>query len=306
MHAKITVSILMGIILSLLGCSTDRAGGASQPSSDHAPPRMLGRVQTEEIKESSGLAASRCQPNVLWTHNDAGSGPIIYAHALDGRHLGAWKVTNADNVDWEDIDTFKDPSGRCFLMIGDIGDNDEVRRELIVYRLPEPIITPDAAGSSSNSPLSTEPAVAIRFTYPDRPNNAETMMVHPVTNDIYIVTKTKKGPAAVYRVRAGNVDVSTAERLGEISMPADPPGLLTGGSISPDGKRVVLCDVQNGYELRLTDPAAAFDNIWRQKPVLVDLGDRKQGEGVTYSADGSAMIASSEKKNPPIFEVRLR
>ena len=38
------------------------------------------------------------------------------------------------------------------------------------------------------------------------------------------------------------------EKLTDLSVPSTPEGHLTGGSISPDGKRVMLCDLEGGYE----------------------------------------------------------
>lgn len=35
----------------------------------------------------------------------------------------------------------------------------------------------------------------------------------------------------------------------------------------------------------------------------VDLGDRKQGEGVSYSRDGRSLFASSEKRNSPLYVI---
>ena len=36
-------------------------------------------VLPDELSESSGLAVSRAQPGVLWSHNDSGDGPNVYA-----------------------------------------------------------------------------------------------------------------------------------------------------------------------------------------------------------------------------------
>jgi hypothetical protein len=33
----------------------------------------------DELAESSGVAVSRTQPGVLWSHNDSGDGPTLYA-----------------------------------------------------------------------------------------------------------------------------------------------------------------------------------------------------------------------------------
>ena len=81
--------------------------------------------------------------------------------------------------------------------------------------------------------------------------------------------------------------------------------MLTGGAISPDGKRVIICDYSSAYELQL-GTMTNFDDVWKQKPVPVNLGERKQGEAVTYSADGGSVFATSEKKNSPVIEVKRK
>ncbi len=306
---KIFTPIGVGaVVFAVAAVLVIACGGSlgSAASSDYSSPVVIGKIETDEIKESSGLSASECQ-DVLWTHNDAGSGPFIYAMGTDGRHLGTWRVTNAQNIDWESITNYKDASGKCSLIIGDIGDNDEVRADVQIYRIPEPVASAETAKSNTANPLATAPAEVIRVAYPNGKNNAETIMVHPQTGDIYIVTKKKTGPAGVFRIKPafGSTELVRSEKLADISVPSKPEGLLTGGSISPDGKRVMLCDVKGGYELVLPDGAAP-DAIWTQKPVNVDIGDRKQGEGVSYGRDGMSLYASSEKKNTPLYLIRRK
>ncbi|HJW60574.1 MAG TPA: hypothetical protein VJ931_13170, partial [Actinomycetota bacterium] len=45
------------------------------------------RLEDQRIYESSGLALSRRHRAVLWTHNDSGGGPALYAVGADGRTL---------------------------------------------------------------------------------------------------------------------------------------------------------------------------------------------------------------------------
>jgi hypothetical protein len=91
-------------------------------------------------------------------------------------------------------------------------------------------------------------------------------------------------------------------RLGEVRVPSLFGGVITGGSISPDGRRVALCDYFQGYELVL--PAGAgFNDIWKQKMTGFDLGKRKQGEAIAYRLDGKALLATSEGKQPTVFQV---
>jgi hypothetical protein len=233
---------------------------------------------------------------------------LIYAISTVGEHLGTWRVEGAQNTDWESIATYKDPVGQCSLIVGDIGDNDEIRPEVEIYRVPEPRTSAETASSSSTAPLSTEPAQTMRLRYPDGSNNAETLLVHPWTGDIYVVTKKESGPAGVYRIAPafGTGTAVEGKRVADVSVPSEPEGLLTGGSISPDGTRVMLCDLNGGYEFVLPEGATDPDAIWQQQASPVDLGDRKQGEGVSYGRDGLTLFASSEKKNPPLFVIKRK
>ena len=146
-----------------------------------------------------------------------------------------------------------------------------------MYRILEPDALHADHSSDRKNPLTSGTAEAVRFTYPDYNQDAETLMVHPASGDIYIVTKRVSGPAGVYRLRPDfeSNTVDKLEKVAEISVPAIPNGLLTGGDISPDGKRVVLCDYTQGYEFRLPEGAANFDDIWQQSPEPVE--SRKTG-----------------------------
>jgi hypothetical protein len=273
-------------------------------ATDYGPPVMVGKIETADITESSGLSASECQ-DVLWTHNDAGNAPLVFAMDLTGKHLGTWKVEGAKSVDWESIATHRDASGRCFLLIADFGDNDERRESVEIYRIPEPAITGKTASSTAANPLPTAGVEVMRYTYADGSQNAETLLVHPRSGDIYVVTKEKSGPAGVHRIKQqyGSPDVLTTEKVGDVSVPSTPEGLLTGGSFSPDGTRLMLCDKKGGYEFVLPAGSTNVDDIWKQKPALVDVGDRKQGEGVSYGRDGVSLYASSEKKHAPLYVI---
>ena len=276
---------------------------SAAPSSGYAAPVEAGRIESDDVRESSGLSASECQ-DVLWTQNDSGNDALIFGMDTEGRNLGTWRVQNAQNVDWESIASSRDAGGRCFLTIGDTGNNDGTRTELDVYRVPEPTASARTAGSDAENPLQTEPAQAMRFRYPSGVDNAETLLVHPRTGDLYVVTKKESGPAGVFRIRPafGSGTTVVGERVADVSVPSDPEGRLTGGSFSPDGTRAVLCDEVGGYEY--VQPDGDPNAIWGQQPATVDLGDRKQGEGVSYARDGLSLFASSEGKNAPLYEIR--
>lgn len=307
--AKITLLVIFSALAWGCGGSvnTEKPRKVHAENASYAAPQVVGTIASKDIAESSGVAASRCQNNVLWTHNDSGNGPFIFAIAPSGAVLATYKVKDTKNKDWEDIAAFKDSAGKCYLYIGEIGDNEAKRDEHEVYRIPEPTIGGDAASSDTKDPLETDVPETVRFKYPDMPQNAETLMVHPVTGEIYVATKRKTGPSNVYKIDpAFGADTQTAQKVGEISVPAVPNGLLTGGDISPDGRHVMLCDYTQGYELTLPEGSENFEDIWKQTPQPVDLGKRPHGESVSFNIDGTSVYATSENDNAPVIEVKRR
>ena len=285
--------------------------GGSEPASINEAvspfesPEVLARISSSEIDESSGLAVSKCQKNVFWTHNDSGGGPFLYAFDSSGRKLGTWKLSGTRNIDWEDMATVRASDGRCSLYVGEIGDNERKRDSHAVYRFVEPLISNEAATSSKKVPLPIDTFDVLKFRYPNARHNAEALMVHPSTNDLYVITKNLTGPAEVFKLKPifDGSEIQTADLVGSISLPAIPNGFVTGGDISPDGTRVVLCDYFTGFELILPSNAKNFDDIWTQKLVAFDLGPREIGESVAYAEDENTVYATTENADPPLIRV---
>jgi hypothetical protein len=283
--------------------SLEGAGNAAQA-------RVIARLEDASIDESSGLVASRRNPDLFWTHNDSGDDPFIFAFDRQGKRRGVWRVEGAKARDWEDIAIGPGPErGRPYLYVGDIGNNGKKREEIIVYRFPEPAIETGDAGLGRRNARRTEMADVIRMRYPDGAHDAETLMVHPATGDIYIVTKNiSLSVAVVYKLSPtlSLTNVNVLARVGEIQVPSLLGSAITGGDISPDGRRAVLCDYLGAYEFSLAaDSDSSFDAIWKQPAVTTQLGPRGQGEAVCYRLDGAAILATSEGRNAPLIEVEI-
>lgn len=275
------------------------------PQQRYGPPTTIATLKDSSIIESSGVIASRAKPGAYWTHNDD-SGPFIYAFNSDGASLGVFRVTGASAFDWEDISIGPGPqSDKSYLYIGDIGDNSAARSEIIIYRVAEPILDATSAKLTKARPGTTESAEAIRLRYPDDKFDSETLLVHPISGNIYVVTKVPLVNPVVYEIAAPVTPgkVITMRRIGEIRVPSLFGGVLTGGSVSPDGRRVVFCDYFQGYEMALPAKSSDFNDIWKQRMTGFDLGKREQGEAITYRLDGKAFIATSEGALSPIIQV---
>jgi hypothetical protein len=263
----------------------------------YGPPRTLAQVSIEGLVESSGIVASHTQPGLFWSHNDGEGGPYLFAFDATGKSLGRVRVTGAGIYDWEDIAI--GPHNEIF--IGDIGDNNRKRKQIVVYKVPEP----------KASARVTKPASAIQLRYPDGPHDAEALIVHPRTGDIYIVTKARGQDikTSVYKAPAGAKSPVLLKHVADLELPNQSSitlvlGRIAGGAVSPDGTRVVLCDYFRAYEA--TAPADNFDSVWKKTWRAFDIGKRSQGEAVTYRHDGKAILATSEGDTFPLIEVKRK
>lgn len=275
---------------------------ASMSPAQYHRAREIAQVAVRGLTESSGLAASRSRPGVFWTHNDSGDEPWLYAFDRSGKNRGRVRVRGAKAFDWEALSLGPGPKPQVdYLYIGEIGDNDRARKELLVYRVPEP-----PAGATQ-----TETAETLRFTFPDGPHDAEALMVHPASGDLYIVTKARgmDSATAVYKaaapLKAGKA--VALKHLTDVDLPDASPftllvGRISGGDISPDGKRVIVCDYFGAYEAVLPDGSGNFDAIWKARWNTLEVPGRRQGEAICYRHDGKAVLATSEGSPFPLIE----
>ncbi|MGH9283348.1 MAG: hypothetical protein ACRD0S_10490 [Acidimicrobiales bacterium] len=258
----------------------------------YGPAVLAGEVADPEVDESSGLAASRRNPGLLWTHNDSGDEPRIFCLTAQAARCGTWTVAGAKARDWEDMAAGPGPAaGEPYLYLGDIGDNKGVLEGVVVYRVREP--QADAGGATATG--ATERAEAIPLRYDDGPHDAEALMVHPTTGDLYVITKALVG-VGVYKAPPGTAVLT---RIASFDLGVG--HLVTGADIAPDGRRVAVSTYRSGYELTLPESESSFDAIWSQPPQPVDLGLRAQGEAVAYRLDGTGLFASSEKAPARLF-----
>lgn len=287
MKRPILPALLAGLVL------------AQTPAVLYGPPQPLADLADSAVRESSGVAASARRPGVYWTHNDSGDAPRIYAFDSRGRALGRWVVTGARAADWEDIAAGPGPAkGTPYLYIGDIGDNSRGRKSVTVYR----IVEPDArAARCPAQGCPTQPADALVLEYPDGAHDAEALLVHPRTGDLYIVTKAL-GDHETTTVFKAPAPLSPAKpvrlaKLAQLDIPervfVSLVGGITGGGISPDGTRVALCDYLRAYEA-IVPAGAEFDAVWKREFRPVPLGLGAQHEGICYRPDGRALIVTSE------------
>lgn len=104
---------------------------------------IAGRLSpTTPLRENSGLDFALRPENagLLLGHNDSGGKAEVYAIDRNARPVGVIAVSGAVAVDWEDISTWRAPSGVAHVYVADTGDNVLRRRVVSVYRFAEPVI----------------------------------------------------------------------------------------------------------------------------------------------------------------------
>ncbi len=227
-----------------------------------APPAYApaARIASGEIRECSGLAASRRHPGIFWTHNDSGDTARLFAIRADGSLAATCAVEGAGAMDWEDIAL--DDQG--FLYVADIGNNRRDRKDLRIYKIKEP----DALADGTLPVAET-----IDVAYPDGNFNSEALCVD-AAGELLIVTKDPK-PTAIYR-RA---------KEGWVRLQAlDFPGLVTGADIGPDGRLAL----STYFGIRILERAPG--KPWREtRFILSELG---KCEAICW--DGPELVLANE------------
>ncbi|SHL93046.1 PD40 domain-containing protein [Actinacidiphila paucisporea] len=250
------------------------------PAVADSGPSTAFTITDPRITESSGLAASRLHPGIYWTHNDSGDGPYVYAvDSATGKTVARVTMRGIHPRDVEAVSI--GPNGDLYL--GDIGDNlGGAWREVWIYRFHEP------------AKLSDQTVDVTRYTvrYDAGPRDAEALMVQPRTGRVYIASKNEDG-GGLYR---GPAELSS-HGINVFRKIADVPW-VTDGAFSPDGSRLVLRGYFWAAEYRWTGGAP-------HKLTDLDVPMQPQGEGVTFTPDGKALMYSSEGKDSQVWRAPL-
>ncbi|MFS4107374.1 WD40 repeat domain-containing protein [Streptomyces sp. PD-S100-1] len=234
-------------------------------------------IKDPRIKESSGLAASHLHPGVYWTHNDSDDGPYIYA--VDGKTGKTVATVTLSGVGRpRDVEAISIGPGNE-IYVGDIGDNLGGTWPYVwIYKLPEPKVLKD----------QTIRATQYVVKYADGPRDAESLVVHPKTGRVYIVDKKEDGG----HLFEGPARLSTSGA--NIFKPIAAVDLwATDAAFSPDGTKLAVRGYFGGV---------SYDwNGGRIKRAgQLDVPLQRQGESVTYSADGAKLLYGSEGADSPV------
>lgn len=269
---------------------------SAQPQFDR--PVELAVVRNSPLKEASGVAASRIQPGVLYTHNDSASVPTIVAISTEGNHLATFPLAGFPSGDFEDIAVGPGPAPELsYIYLGDIGDNRINRSSIIVYRVPEPWVDLKWAAN----PISVNPGgvESFQLQYPDQPHDAETLLVDPIDRQLFVLTK-ESGTCQIYRISLDALlsgEINVLEWVGRF-----PFHQASGGDISADGRQIVIRqeDFARWWDRPEGMPVEqAFQDGMTAFAPVVGRPTEPNGEAAGFSTDGNGYFTLSDSTTTP-------
>ncbi len=261
------VLLLVVVIVSSLA---RRADGAE------AEPQVVSRMDDSRITESSGLAVSRAYDGIVYTINDSGNDPLIFAIELKtGRTVGVTRVEGGNLSDTEALAI--DSEG--MLWVADTGDNAERRKDAALYALPE-------QGPGNHT------VVASRYpiSYDADSHNVEALLVNPITGAKLLVSKALLS-GTIYKLPTA---LSTDHANVAVAQKGAGPSSVTDATYTADGKYAVMRTYASMYLFDATK--GTLLNGVRTPP-------QKQGE--TIAAESHSLLVGSEGARSELIRVPI-
>lgn len=239
-------------------------------------------IENKKINESSGLACSTRDKHLIWTHNDSGHMPIIYAMNHKGKDLGSFHLDNIESYDWEDMDAFI-YQGKHYLLIADTGDNLRMRWDYRISVIKEPKI-------KNKSHSSISPTWSFSFKYADNQfYDVESVAVDVLREKIILLTK-RTSHAMIFELPLKPLDTDTiqiAVKVGEFTSISKASAL----DISADGQLLSINTYRRVHRFRRNSSQGVWQyvNSLKYKHLF-------QPEAMCLRKDEKFYYVTSEKK----------
>ncbi|MBQ6769426.1 MAG: hypothetical protein IJP44_00450 [Bacteroidales bacterium] len=263
--------------------------GHAQGRAEYSPvfvPQLKAELP-HEVHETSSLFFHNGR---LWTHNDSGGKPILYA--LDTVSFGiVQKITlaHAKNKDWEDVCT-----DGVTVFVGDFGNNKGNRKDLKIYTFPLSAI-PDEGDA-------TVKVDSICFAFGDQTDFTK-RKVHDFDCEAIFATEEylymfSKG-WATGTTRLYRLPKTPGKHVAKVVNGFDSQGLITGADYDPKSRTLVVI----GYVKSLYKPFLYLIYGFDEKGVK--LSHRRfempqwagaQTEGVCFFDEGRCFVSAETSK----------
>lgn len=239
------------------------------------------------LKEISGIEFDKNMK--LWAINDGGDDAKLYQLDKNGAVEKTITVTNAKNIDWEDMT--QDDFGHFFL--GDFGNNENLRKWLTIYKIENPI---DIKGETTQAEI-------IKFNYPEhkvfpptatnKEFDVEAFVYYQ--KHLYLFTKNRTSPfngiTTLYKIgdHAANFDAEKLSTFKTCTL-AEKLCWITSAALSPSRKRLALLDSQRIWLFENWQG----DNFFSGDAYRIELGIVTQKEAITFYNEDYIVFTDEE------------
>jgi len=253
--------------------------------------RLVGKLGPGPAKENSGIVRSRSHEDLFWIQNDSGDEPRVYPVHASAEN---WKSTRepdtpgvliggAINVDWEDIAV--DADGH--LILADLGNNDNDRRDLVLYYVYEP------------SPIASRTGLAkkVFVHYPDQPSfpapkdnfNFDCEAVFTVGNSVHLLTKHRSDN----RTKLYRLDDPQPDRSNPLTLVGqfDTQGQVVAADCTADGLRLIVITYE---KLWLFERKSQDESFFAGK-ISWAPHDAEQVEAICFADDKTLYLADENR-----------
>jgi hypothetical protein len=239
--------------------------------------------------------------NALFAIEDSGNENNLYRLNDQGEITNAINITDATNVDWEDLAS--DQEGNIY--IGDFGNNDNLRKDLCIYKV----------GKEALASTTTIAAAKTSFSYPnqtafppipsERFYDVEAFIVFQ--NHFYLFTKNRStnsdGSVSLYKI-PNQPGQQTATLVGKFtSCPDFNTCAITAATISPDQTKVAILSHDKIWLFE----GFTNDKFYEGKKSKFPLHHYSQKEALSFINDSVLYIADEKVKKTggKVYEFRL-
>lgn len=233
----------------------------------------------KELKEASGIVASRRYPGMLWTHNDSGHPPELFLLDTLGVTQRTFRLIGAKNRDWEDIALGPGRDSMNYIYVADIGDNNTNHKIKFIYCVEEPSL-------DQENELPVVDTLLIRLA--DKKRDTETLMIDPISHNLYLVSK-REDNVILYEVKFPfDSDTLSAEPV--LTLPFR--GVVA-GDIAPDGREILMKTYENIYYWERLAGQSVVEALRVPAKELTYIPE-PQGESIAWAVDGSGFYTLGE------------
>ena len=242
----------------------------------------------DKLKEASGVEVDA--NGRFWANNDHGNTNVLFGINGNGTIEKEIQLSGVLNEDWEDLAMDENDN----LYIGDFGNNDNDRTDLVIFMIPE--------FSTQTSTIIT-PSVVIHFDFDDQTAfppvtsqmhfDVEAFIVH--AGMIYLFTKDRSDPFTgktnMYQLpaEAGN---HTATFITSFNTDTSKKaGKITSADLSPDGTKFILLSEEKLF--LFTD--FVTPDFFSGKLEKFEFPIKRKYEGVVFQNDCDLALVNEDK-----------